>query len=165
MQRREGRALVLIDIAVPRDVEPEVDELPNTFRFDLDALNTIVRQSISRRQKEVPAVEQLVDAEVAGFMRWWESLASGPVIRDLHRAFEAVRETEFGKNAKRFRTDDREQLDVFSRNLVRKILSGPTMEIKHYGAGDPIAMERLAAIRQVFGLDERVEADNDDASG
>jgi glutamyl-tRNA reductase len=160
MHMREGRALVFIDIAIPRDVDPEVDKVPNIFRFDMDSLKSIVDQSITRRRKEVPAVERLIDAEVAGFMRWWESLASGPVIRDLNRAFEAVRAHEVERNAKRFQPEDREQLEIFTRNLIRKLLSGPAQRLKHYRAGNPEEMERLGAVREAFGLDEGKDGDD-----
>jgi len=163
MHMRESRALVFIDIAVPRDVDPEVDRVPNIFRFDMDSLKSIVDQSITRRRKEVPAVERLIDAEVAGFMRWWESLASGPVIRDLNRVFEGVRAHEVERNAKRFQSEDREQLDIFTRNLIRKLLAGTAQRLKHYRAGNPEEMERLAALREAFGLDEGKDEDDADA--
>jgi glutamyl-tRNA reductase len=163
MRRREGRALVLIDIAVPRDVEPEVDRIPNVFRFDLDALKSVVDQSVARRHREVPAVERLIESEVAGFMRWWESLASGPVIRDLHAAFESVRSAEVEKNAKRFLPEDREQLEIFSRNLVRKFLMAASMEMKGYKDDDPVAMDRLAAVRDVFHLGAKAEDEDGEA--
>ena len=153
MKARDHRALVLIDIAVPRDVDPAVDDVQSVFRFDMDALSDIVDQNMERRRKEVPVVEGLIQNEVENFMRWWRSLAAGPVIRDLNRAFEEVRELEVGKNAKRFAEEDREQLDIFSRNLVRKLLMGVTTEIKQYRAENPREMERLGALRKVFRLD------------
>ncbi len=161
MHRREGKPLVLIDIAVPRDVDPAVDGIGSVFRFDMDALTSVVDRNLARREKEVPVVEQMVQAEVEGFMRWLESLAAGPVIRDLHQAFDAVREFEIGKNARRFKEEDREPLDIFSRNLVRKLLMGITTEVKGYRADDPVQMERLAALRHMFHLDDG-EAEDDD---
>jgi glutamyl-tRNA reductase len=162
MHRREGRALVLVDIAVPRDIDPEVDELHNVFRFDLEALNGVVEKSVSQRRKAVPTVEELVDGEVEGFMRWWRGLGSGSVIRDLHHAFEAVRAQELERNAKRFQDADREPLDVWSRNLINKLLMTATRELKAYRADDPAHAERLAVLREVFHLDERGEEENGD---
>jgi glutamyl-tRNA reductase len=164
MRRREGRPLFLIDLAVPRDIEPEVDRVQSVFRFDLDALKGVVEQSVARRRREVPAVEHMVRDEVEGFMRWWDSLASGPVIRDLHQAFEAVRVHEMEKNAKRFKEEDRGPLDIFSRNLVRKLLMSASMELKEQKDGDPSAMERLAAVRRIFRLDAKDEGDETDDS-
>ncbi len=165
MKSREGRPLVLIDIAVPRDVDPGVDELQSVFRFDMDALNSIVDKNLARRAKEVPEVERLIDHEVDHFMRWWKSLDAGPVIRDLHHAFEDVRKTEFEKNAKRFLDKDREPLEIFSRNMVRKLLMGLTTEIKQYRVDDPIQAERLAALRHVFHLDGEPGEEEDTREG
>ncbi len=165
MKLRDGKALVLMDIAVPRDVDPAVDEIQSVFRFDMDALNVIVDKNKERREQEIPEVERLVDAEVEQFMRWWKSLDAGPVIRDLHHAFEAIRFAELERNAKRFVDKDREQLDIFSRNLVRKLLMGLTTEIKQYHADDPEEAERLAVLRRVFHLDSGTgDEDDDDAS-
>ncbi len=154
MKTRDGRAQVLIDIAVPRDVDPAVDDVQNVFRFDMDALSDIVDRNMERRRKEVPLVEGLIESEVENFMRWWKSLAAGPVIRDMNRAFEDVRRVEVDRNAKRFVDQDREQLEIFSRNLVRKLLMGMTTEIKKYRAENTVEMERLGVLREVFGLDE-----------
>lgn len=162
MHQREGKPLVLIDIAVPRDVDPAVDGIGSVFRFDMDALTSVVDRNLARREREVPVVEQMVQAEVEAFMRWLESLAAGPVIRDLHQTFDAVREFEIGKNSKRFREEDREPLDIFSRNLVRKLLMGITTEIKGYRADDPVQMERLAALRHMFHLDDGEVEDDDE---
>lgn len=163
MRKRDGRALVFVDIAVPRDVDPETDSIQNVFRFDMDVLQGVIQQSITHRQKEVSAVERLVEAEVEGFMSWWESLAAGPVIRDLHQIFEKVRLREIERNEKRFSPDDREKLEVFSRNLLRKFLAEPTKLLKSYNLKDPTEMERLSAIREVFRLDQ-VEGGEDDTA-
>jgi glutamyl-tRNA reductase len=164
MKKREGKPLFLVDLAVPRDIDPEVDRLQSVFRFDLDALKGVVETSVARRRKEVPAVEHLVTDEVEGFMRWWDSLASGPVIRDLHQAFESVRVHELEQNAKRFKDEDRQQLEVFSRNLVRKLLMSASLELKEQKDGDPAALERLAAVRRIFRLDAKDEQDDGDPS-
>jgi glutamyl-tRNA reductase len=162
MRKREGKPLLLVDLAVPRDIDPEVDRIQSVFRFDLDALKGVVDTSVTRRRKEVPAVEHLVTDEVEGFMRWWDSLASGPVIRDLHQAFESVRVHELEQNAKRFKDEDRAQLEVFSRNLVRKLLMSASIELKEQKDGDPAALERLATVRRIFRLDAKDEQDEGD---
>lgn len=151
--RSGGRSLVLLDVAVPRDVDPDVDRLRNVFRFDIDALQEIVEQNLERRRQDTPAVETMVETEVRRFMGWWDSLGTGPVIRDLHRHFETIRAREVERNAKRFTAEDRQQLEVFTSTLVRKLLMGVTMEIKHYRSDDPVQVERLATLRELFGLD------------
>lgn len=152
MRSRGQRALVLLDIAVPRDIHPDVDQLPNLFRFDMDAFDDIVAGNLERRRHEIPRVEALIENEVSSFFTWWSSLDAGPVIRDLHQSFESIRARELDRNAQRFAEEDQEQLDVFSRHLVRKLLNGVTQEIKGYRRDDPVHMERLAGLRTVFGL-------------
>ncbi len=153
MKKRGQRALVLLDIAVPRDIAPNVDDIANVFRFDMDALQGITDRNCARRKEEIPVVERLVDSEVDNFMRWWATLDAGPTIRDLHRHFEQIREFEFSKNAKRFGTD-KQQVETFSKNLARKLLMGVTREIKQYKKDNPMQAERLAALREMFGLDD-----------
>jgi glutamyl-tRNA reductase len=151
--RRGGRSLVFVDVAVPRDVDPAVDRLPNVFRFDLDAVQGIVEHNLERRRQDQPAVEAMVEAEVLRFMGWWDRIGSGPVLSDLHRRFEAVRAAEVARNAGRFGAADAEQLETFTRSLLRKLLMDVTLEIKHYRVDDPVQAERLAALRELFRLD------------
>jgi glutamyl-tRNA reductase len=160
MKRRGGRSMILTDIAVPRDVEPGVADIPNVFLFDIEALKGIVDDNLNMRKGEIPEVERMIQAEVEHFVQWKRSLAAGPTIGAMHKAFEAMRKHEFDRNAKRFSDEDREQLDVFSRTLVRKLLMGVTQEIKKYRPDNPVEMERLAMLRQMFGLDAP-EGDDD----
>jgi glutamyl-tRNA reductase len=161
MRARGHAAMVIVDIAVPRDVAAEVDSLANVFLFDMDALSQVANANYERRRTEIPKVEALIEHEVDVFCRWWGSLDAGPVIRDLHQSFEEIRAFEIEKNAKRFLNEDRKQLDLFSRNLVRKLLMGVTQEIKSYSRDDPVEMERLATLRDVFHLTRDDESGND----
>jgi glutamyl-tRNA reductase len=157
--RKRTDPLVFIDVAVPRDVDPAVDRLQNVFRFDMDALDGIVNQNIERRRADTPVVERLVDAETRRFMQWWDSLGTGPVIRDLNKLFDSIRSQEVERNARRFVPEDREQLETFTRTLTRKLLMGVTMEIKHYKTDNPVQVERLAALRELFHLDGEDEGE------
>lgn len=158
---KPGRMLVIVDMAVPRDVEPGVDELSDVFRFDMDAIESIVEQNLARRQKEVPRVEALIESEMQNFMKWWRGLASSPVIRELHESFESIRDTEVSRYGKLI-SDDRTQVDEFTKNLVRKLLRGVTTEIKGYRPENPEELERLAALRRMFSLDQNLEDDDFD---
>ncbi len=163
--RRSGRSLVFVDVAVPRDVDPGVDRLQNVFRFDLDAVQAIVERNLERRREDAPAVEAMVETEVHRFMDWWSRIGTGPVIRDLNLRFETVRAAELERNARRFPAAEREQIERFTRTLVRKLLLDVTLEIKHYQADDPVQAERLASLRELFRLDrdeEPPEAEQDE---
>jgi glutamyl-tRNA reductase len=160
MRERDHVALVLLDIAVPRDIDVAVDHVPNVFRFDMEALEKITDRNLERRRREIPAVERIVRGEIDNFMRWWASLDAGPVIRALHESFESIRAQELQKNAKRFVERDRAELETFSKNLVRKLLMDVTREIKQYRRDDPVEMERLAALRDVFHLGKNGSEDD-----
>jgi len=154
MRERGNKPLILIDIAVPHDIDPAVDAVANVFRFDMDALDDIIERSRRRREREVPTVEELIDHEIDVFMKWLGNLAAGPMIKDLHHAFEDVRREEMERYAGRFGPEHREKLDTFTRNLVRKLLRGVTMEIKGYRLDNPEQADRLATLRALFGLEE-----------
>jgi glutamyl-tRNA reductase len=158
MRERAQQPLVLLDMAVPRDIESEVDKQAEVFRFDLDALESAAAQNFERRKKEIPAVERLIELELAGFTQWWASLEADPVLRDLHAAFESVRDGEVQKNAKRFCEADQRQLQLFSKSLVQKLLMQVTHEIKQYQGTNPLERERLAVLRQLFHLEAPPEA-------
>ncbi len=164
MWKRAVRSLVFIDVAVPRDIDPAVDRLQNVFRFDIDALGHVVEENVERRRADAPAVETMVEAEVQLFMRWWGSLGSGPVIRDLNRLFDQISAKEIERNAKRFAPEDRSQLETFTRTLTRKLLTGLTLEIKHYNSDDPLHVERLATLRELFRLDGEEPDEESDGS-
>jgi len=158
MKARGDRRMVFIDIAVPRDVAPEVERIPRVFVFGMHALESIVEQTVASRREAVPQVERLVTAEAEGFMRWLGTLDAGPTIRDLHHRFESIAEAELARNARRFEPGDRPQLDRFTHLLVRKLLMGVTKEIKRYHVDDPVEAERLATLREVFHLDSDDES-------
>jgi glutamyl-tRNA reductase len=163
MRARSQRRMVFVDIALPRDVARDVEKIPGVFTFDLEALRGIVEQAVDRRRVAVPAVERMVENESERFMSWLNTLDAGSTIRELHRQFESIAAWELERNAKRFEPGDRRQLGAFTRNLISKLLMGPTKEIKGYRLNDPVQTQRLAALRDVFHLDE--DEDEDRSNG
>ena len=85
MKARSHRPMVLVDVASPRDVDPEVGRLDNIFLYDLDALEQIVEQNRAARSKEIPTAERIVEEELDFFFKWYATLAVTPVIRALRR--------------------------------------------------------------------------------
>ena len=155
MEARNHAPLTFLDVAVPRDVSPEVSQVRNVFRFDQESLDIIVEQNRRTRAKEVPLVENLVRQEAAMFMTWWEGLSASPMIKSLHEQFEAVRVEELRKHGNK--VGNQQQLDAFTQNLVRKLLMGVTTEIKQYRVDNPDEMERLAVLKRLFKLDDEDE--------
>ena len=151
---RPERPLVLIDIAVPRDVDPAVRALPNVRYYDLDDLEAHLQGVLAERQQAVPRVEAIVADEMARFEDWLRALAMAPVIADLRAKADAIRRAEVDKTLRRLPNltpDERQQIELFSEALVNKLLHDPTGRLKAE-AGNGHAAEYAAAVRELFSL-------------
>jgi glutamyl-tRNA reductase len=152
---RGERPLVLIDIAVPRDVEPTVRDLPGIVLFDMDDLQRVAAQNRSVREAEAARARTLVEEEVLRFERWLASLDAIPTITALRRRAEQVAETVLLENESRWEslTDaDRERLGVMARAIAAKLLHEPTLRLKA-AAEDEDAYMYVQALRELFGLE------------
>lgn len=158
---RQNRALLLIDIAVPRDVDPAAGGLPNVFLYDIDALDQLVRQNIGRREREIPKVEAIIRQELESFLRWYTGLEVTPLIRGLRDRFETIRAREVERYSHRFCSRDREQIDALTRGIVNKLLHDPTVNIRKFQSQGPEGFARLDGVRRLFELGE--EDGGDDA--
>jgi glutamyl-tRNA reductase len=151
--KRRGPLLVL-DLAVPRDVEPEVGDLPDVYRYDLDALGALARKNTAERQAEVPKANAIVDESVLKFEEWLAGLSHVDVLKGLRGKLEEIRLQELERNAGKLGKlgpSERELVQRITESLVAKILHGPTVGLKE---GDPSErLERAAAVRALFRLD------------
>jgi len=153
MKSRHGRPLLLVDIARPRDVEPEVGKLGNVFLYDLDTLEAIVAENRARRANEVPKANTIVEKELNRFFDWHDTLEVVPVVRSLRRAFEEVGLGELKKQAKHFETSDLDQLEKYTRSLMNKLLHSPTLKVKAIDRNTSEGLALLAAVCELFELD------------
>jgi glutamyl-tRNA reductase len=154
MQVRHNRPLFIIDIAVPRDVEPQVGELGNVFLYDIDDLQQVVEANLAQRRREVPRVESIVQAEVAGFMAWFRALDVVPTIKDLRQHVERIYDAELQQTLRRLEhlpERERSLIQAFGQRLVNKILHQPTVRLKEHGSGSD-AYRYAEAVRDLFGL-------------
>lgn len=150
MQDRGNRPLVLLDIAVPRDVDPRVTDTENVFLHSVDALRNVVDRSLARRHAEVSEVEVIIKQEWGKLSEWLRSRDAAPVLRELHEHFERVRATELEKNLKQFPEAERERVDRVTRSIVHKLLQLPTARLKDVDAESGLG--RLDAARELFAL-------------
>ena len=131
---REGRPLLMIDIAVPRDIAAEVGELPNVTLFNLDHLKATINSNMQRKQKEVHAAREIVVQEVTRFLGWYTSLEVKPLISDLRRHAEDIRSRELERSLKRFERDlsvqDAAVVQELTNRIVNKILHRPFVRLK-----------------------------------
>jgi glutamyl-tRNA reductase len=145
IKARRHRPMFMVDLAVPRDIEPEVARLDDVFLYSVDDLAQVVQTGIESRQAAVAQAEAIIETRVQSFMHWVGDRAVVPVIRDLHQSSEALRVAELERARKMLaRGDDVEAvLEALSKGLTAKFLHGPQQAL-HRAEGDERA--RLAAL-------------------
>ncbi len=158
MKRRKNQQMFLIDIAVPRDVDPEVGELYNVFLYDVDDLQSVVGVNLKKRQEEAEKAKRILDEEVTSFIAWKNSLQIVPIITALRRYFQDVVEEELGR-AKLSGFSDAQMVKVAElfRRYVNKILHAPQTRLKEVTErGNPLAY--VESLVHLFDLQTDGEA-------
>jgi glutamyl-tRNA reductase len=168
LPRRNGRSLLLIDIALPRDVDPAVGTYPGVHLRNLDDLQAEVEQGIQKRLLEAEHVQEIIAQEAIGFERWQASLSVVDTISDLRQRADAVRQQELTRTLRHLSSSlsEREVAAVqeLTNRLMNKLLHTPTLRLKDAAAnGDGHVYAE--AMRYLFGLEEKNdENSNRDAS-
>ncbi len=150
----KGRRLVVVDVAVPRDIDPEAREVEGVELRDLDDLRSFVDAGAEARKAELPKVESIVDEEVEDFCAWERSLALGPAITELREWAERVRAGEVEKMARKegMSEKDLEDLERVTRALVNKLLHRPMTHVRDLVRGKD-GQVYLEAFQEIFDLD------------
>lgn len=154
MSRRADRPLVLVDLAVPADVERTAGAVPGVRLFDVDDLRAGLDDAIGSRLREVPSVEAIVEDEVESFGRRYRELEVEPLVASIRRQAEAIRRHEVDRTLRDLgdvEPETAERIDRLSRALVKKLLHEPTVRLRQR-AGSREADEATATIRELFGL-------------
>ena len=152
---RKGAPLFLIDLAVPRDVEPSVGMLDGCFLYDIDDLEAVVAESLTGRHREAERAEGIVAAEARRFRDWQASLDVVPAIASLREHAEAIRTAELAKAEGRLgglSESERRTVDSLTSQIVNKLLHGPIVRAKEAAALEGVGYAE--ALRHLFGLDE-----------
>jgi glutamyl-tRNA reductase len=160
MAAREGRPLLLIDIAVPRDIDPAVATLDGVFLRDIDDLQRVVERKRSGHHAEARRAEALLEHELERFQRWLKSLEVVPTISALHERGEAIARQVLAENSARWESlgdKDRERLALVAGAIVKRLLSDPTLRLKARG-DEQQTYVYVQALRELFGLDEEVRS-------
>jgi glutamyl-tRNA reductase len=148
--------MFLIDIAVPRNIEPEVNEVDNVFLYDIDDLQEVVNANLRERMKEAEHAEALVAEEVERMMARLKAAEVTPIIVSIQEQLEQIRTSELEKARRRIGSltpQQEEALEALTRGIVNKIAHGPISELRHY-AGRPEAAHVIAAFRKAFHLQD-----------
>ncbi len=165
MRQRSNNPLFLIDIGVPRNVDPAARKIENVFLYDIDSLGAIVDRNLERRKAEIPKVTRIVREEMVEFLHWHNSLQVGPTIQEFRDALEQIRQQEVEKNINRFKPEDRELVEMVTRRIVNKILHSPTTALKQgaeNGKTSADTLLRIKALRELFGISGNHAADHDE---
>ncbi len=160
MACRPSRPLLVVDLGVPRNVEPEAGRIENLFLHPLDSLQNLIQRNMKRRKEEVPRVEEIVDQELALFRSWYRGLEAEPLIARLQKQAERVRRQELAEALPGFPPETHEALERLTRSLVRKVLHHPSTRLR--GKGGSADLPRLDLVRELFRLDEAPEPEDAD---
>ncbi|MCH8345361.1 MAG: glutamyl-tRNA reductase [Chloroflexi bacterium] len=149
--KRNGNDLLLLDVAVPRDIDPAVRELPGVRLFDIDDIEAVSRANLRGRRREVLRVEAHVEDEVEDFMNWWRSLDVVPVIAALRERAEGIRGRELERALRRLPgldDEQRERIEAMTCAIVKKMLDRPIARLKD-GVDTGLYMEALEDLFEV----------------
>ncbi|MBI4333455.1 MAG: glutamyl-tRNA reductase [Chloroflexi bacterium] len=153
MNKRPQRPLLLIDLAVPRDIDPQVKLINRVHLYDIDDLNQICDENRSHREKEIGKAEEIIEGEVTRFMLWWDSLTTVPTITALMEKAEQIRQRQLAAalpKLKSLNDEDRAQVEAMTRAMIKKIFHDPIMYLKNSGNGS----EHIKSLRELFKLDQ-----------
>jgi glutamyl-tRNA reductase len=146
------RRLVVVDLALPRDVDPAARDLDNVELRDIEDLRSVVDSNAERRKAELPKVQEIVDAAVEDFSAWERSLALGPAIEGLREWAERIRVEEIAKLGRDAHPEELEKLDRATKALVNKLLHRPMTQMREL-VRNPDGQVYLEAFQEIFDLD------------
>ncbi|MDH5478102.1 MAG: glutamyl-tRNA reductase [Nitrospinota bacterium] len=154
--QRQNRPMFFIDIAVPRDIEPSVNEIDNCYLYNIDDLHQVVEANMVERAREAQRAEEIVKSEVEQFFVWLDRLEMAPTIIALRQNVEAVRKAEMEKTLGRLAAlspEDKEAIDRMTQSMINKIIHHPIANLKRKAESEE-GHNYLKAVRYLFGLDK-----------
>ncbi len=172
LKRRRGRSLFIIDIAVPRDVNIDVDRLDNVYLKNIDDLQDVVAGDANERSQEVEISEIIAGEESDKFIRWLRAREAAPLIAEIRSHIENIRQEELSllrTQLQDINERDWQRIETMARSLTNKIAREPTLSLKHAAeraADGETALQNYSlysAAREIFGLHSRKSLDKEDS--
>lgn len=158
---RKGKPLFMVDIAVPRDIDPRVGELSNVFLYDIDDLQGIVESNLAERQRAANEITEMIQKEVVQFKEWFATLGVVPVISALRKKASRIQEETMAsiENKMPDLTDrERKILNKHTKSIINQLLKEPILQAKEI-ANSSKAKEELQLFQQIFGIEDEVKAE------
>lgn len=156
---RKGKPLFMVDIAVPRDLDPKIGDLPNVFLYDIDDLQGIVEANLAERKRAASKIEEMIEGEVSSFNDWIATLGVVPVISALRKKASTIQqETMASIENKMPNLTDREKkvLNKHTKSIINQLLKEPILQAKELST-NPDAAKQLALFQQIFGIEDEVQ--------
>jgi glutamyl-tRNA reductase len=160
MRERAGRSLLLIDIAVPRDIDPACAEVEGVSLYDVDDLQAVVARNLTTRESEAPRAEEIVEEEIRRFAGWLGQLEALPTVTALREHGNAIVERVLAENAGRWEsasTRDVARVETIARAVMSRLLHEPTIRLRSLSQARGHAS--LQVVRELFGLREDTPAE------
>ena len=154
IRERKYAPLFLVDISVPRNVDPRVNGIENVFLYDIDDLQSVIQTNLSGRNREAELAEKIVLEEVQNYLRRLSTFEVGQVIRRLRKRIEEICLSELERNRDTLTEGDQEQLEKVIRRAARKIAHPLILQIKYPGESPQLQLYRIESIKKAFQLDD-----------
>ena len=158
LRERRQQAVFFIDLGVPRNFDPRIHEIGNVYLYDIDDLEAVAQENLKGREGEAHKGEEIVEEEVAGFLRWLDSLDQVPTIVALRQRFEEIRKRELEKSLgtalKRLSEKERQALEDMTSAIINKILHVPISHLK-ITPEDKDEILYIEALKRLFDLEEK----------
>jgi len=154
MSARPDRSLVIVDIAVPRDAEPEIGQIEGVFLYDIDDLNDVLGVNRDEREQEVAAALAIITAELEHLLSWWQTLEMQPTIRALMQMAESVRQQQLNLTLKKLpplSPEQQDNLEAMTKSIINKVLQNPIQCLRDNGHQNG---DFVQVVRDLFALDE-----------
>ncbi|MCL5037693.1 MAG: glutamyl-tRNA reductase [Chloroflexi bacterium] len=154
VSKRNGKPLVIIDIAVPRDVDPAAGSLENIHLFNIDDLSEVIDNNLNKFMKEIPVIEEIVNERKSSYMDWLEGYRRSHIIRTMRGRCEAIRKEETENLLNRLShltPEDRDKIEVATHAIINKVLHAPSLALKYGEYND----DQLSFLLEFFGTDEK----------
>jgi len=155
LRRRKNRLLFLIDIAVPRDIDPAAGDIDNVYLYNIDNLQDIVDGNLQSRKQEAEKAEAIIEEEVSNYREWYNTLEVVPTIVSLREKMEGIIRGELSKSGswmENLTEQERNNIEILANSIINKVLHDPITSLKEESR-DNGALPYIAAIRRLFGLD------------
>jgi glutamyl-tRNA reductase len=153
MKERKQRPVFIIDISVPRNIDPEINDLENVYLYNIDDLQSVVDANKFERQKEAEKAERIVEEEIETFLKWQSSLDAVPAIIALREKAEEIKKEELDRLLNKIPgigENERKAIEYMATAIINKLIHPPTVALKE-DSEDKEMM--IAAIKRLYGLD------------